>query len=254
MLEAVRFPAHGRSDGRREQRTRDHRGVCRPGADRDRRLGGPGGLRLPRPAHPGASGHPHVLAPEVRLPGSLDRRRTHPRVEPVRDGGLSVRCRSPGRVALPHTDGAVLHALPRRRDAGLHRREPTAGGARPVRVLPRGAALTRRGHRRRAVARDADVHVGDRGVDALRGIDRVDHGGPDRRRRLSASRPLVSQDRVARRGRVRLVAGGHRPPESRPGDVLGPGRRLPRVGRRRRRACRSRAGMGGGGRASCCSW
>ena len=55
-----------------------------------------------------------------------------------------------------------------------------------------GAALTRRGHRRRAVARDADVHLGDRGVDALRGIDRLDHRGPDRRRRIPAGRPLVA--------------------------------------------------------------
>ena len=191
MLEAVGFPAHGRSDGRRGQRTTDHRGVCRSGADRDRRPRGPGGLRLPRPAHPGASGHPHVLAPEVRLPGPLDRRRAHPRC------GTRTRWWATGSPPTPRAAGSTSH---RWRCSPRSPPAPRCGRFIVVNPLLAGLGLygfcrverlsTRRGHRRGAVARDADVHLGDRRVDALRGLHRLDHRRASSARRATG-RPIA---------------------------------------------------------------
>ena len=81
------------------------------------------------------------------------------------------------------------------------------------------AALTTRGHGGRAVARDADVDLGDRDLDAVRRRDGVDARGPRRRRRLPARRALVGPPRLDRDRRDRLVAGRHRPPEPRPRRV-----------------------------------
>ena len=86
---------------------------------------------------------------------------------------------------------------------GVHRGEPDDRGTRVVRVPADRAAVQARGHNRRAVAGDADVDLGDRDLDAVRGRDRLDGDRPGRSRRIPPRSAVAVAARVARAGRVR---------------------------------------------------
>ena len=234
MLEAVRPPSAwavglgvAPSSGRRIVAA-----SCRSGADRDRRRGGPGGLRLPRP------GSPRRIRTSSRsgsrglaLPGaaSMRSRRPHPRCwNPYEMAGYRFGGRSPGRSkrlylapmaqlfstlspavamrGLPSSVNPLLAGL------GLYW-VPARVGAGSV---PCGMA-----YRRRAVSLAMLMSTSEmspcrcpsRGCGRRTTVALIGAAG------LSAGRPLVSQDRAARRGALVDRCRGHRPPESRPGDI-----------------------------------